>query len=1121
MKRSTIRLLFFVLMIMGSTIAMAQGRRSVTGTVMDAEGNALPGVSFLEKGTKNAGSTDGNGNFRIEVTGSNPVLVFSYVGFLDQEVPVGTEAILSVVLQLDDTELNEVVVTGFGVKKQTRKLAYSVQEVKGEELTRAQTPNIVNALQGKVAGVMINQGAGGPSSSSRIRIRGNASISRSNTQPLFVIDGVLIKPGTSGADSWGDARDFGNELKNLNADDYESVTVLKGSAATALYGSDALFGVVLITTKKGKERKGLGVNVSQSSTFEKAYKLLDLQNTYGGGFDPFFVTPAGGGMREVEPTLGPYYSFGPKFDGQPVKDADGRIVPWKANDILDVFRTGQYYNTNVAVEGGSDRTTVRFSYTNSKNNSVMPNNSFGRNVFTLRATQKLNKFVNMDATVTYATSKSDNPILQGGNSNPLFRFVYSNARHYDIPYYLHNYIDTVRGGRIGAAGNPTSNPYARGSMTSVYWNYFENNVTQKEDNLRANLDMNVNILPWLNLLLRGNVNSISIVNENKRRGDEPGFLGAGAYYGLYQSSNRQGRLQALLTGNKTLGEDFEMSLTLGGETNRGLGGYQQFAETRNGFKVADIYTLSNSKETPNVNTDRSGRYPVSRLDAVYAYGDLTWKEQITASFSARNDWNSTLIYPDGHGDYGYFYPSVGLAWIFSETFKDQSALNFISFGKLRASLGYAGAGTDIYRTSTGIGYSLQGSYINWDGTNIPRYGFRSFDLGNLNLKPERSREFEVGADIRFFNNRLGFDVSWYKKNTFNQIINLSTPAESGVSNRLINAGNIQNKGVEIMVSATPVRTKDFEWSTNINFSRNRNTIIDLDSKNGVNSLDLDLAFGADVKSVAAVGKEYGTIVTTYAYSYYQAKDASGNPVAHPSNGQKMLRQNGIYRRSGDAGQGARELGTMLEKFLLSNIHTVSYKGFDLGIQVDAKVGGLMASATHQYGTNYGSFESTLFGRDTETGGVSYTDDQGRQRTDGIIPEGVFEPGTVFNGVDVSGMTYAEAVSAGLTKPMSAAAYYEGIGSWGTGIREYSVFENTWVSLREVSIGYNLPKSITSRVKFNSLRVSLIGRNLTYLYNSSKDNINPESIFSSRAGAFAEYGGLPYIRSIGFSVNAGF
>lgn len=1112
--KSANRYLLLAMLFLCSTFALGQAKRDVSGTVSGASGTSLPGVSIHEKSNSASGVlTDESGRFTISV-GPNAVLVVSYVGFETKEVAVGNSSELQIVLEEAKGQLSEVVVTGFGVKKQARKLSYSVQEVSGEELSRVPNTNVVNALQGKVAGVMINQGAGGPSSSSRIRIRGNASVSKNNTQPLFVIDGVLIKPGVSGADSWGDGRDFGNELKNLNPDDYESLTVLKGSAATALYGSEAQFGVILITTKKGKNRKGLGVNVSNTSTFEKAYRTPDYQNEYGGGITTVWEKDTDG-VNMVNKDLGPYYSFGPKFDNSLVRDVDGRMITWKANDLLDLFRTGQYYNTNVAVEGGTDKSTFRLSYTNTKNNSVMPNNSFGRNVFNVRATQKINSWINLDATVAYATSESKNPILQGGNSNPLFRFAYSNARHYDVNYYKNLYIDSVRGGMINGSGNPNSNPYLRSGLTSVLWNYYENNIMQKEENLRANLDITANITPWLNLLVRSNINSTVIEHENKQRGQSSGFLGG--YYGISQSKSRNMRVQALLTANREFGTDYEASVTVGGETNRGLGGMYNSSSTNGGFKVADIYSLSNSVNAISANGYTT---PGSRLDAGYLYGDVTWRKMLTLNFSLRNDWNSTLTYPDGSGEYSYLYPSVGLAWVFSEMLENNSSLNFLSFGKLRASLGYTGAGTDIFYTSTGVGYGLGGNYTNWDGTVIPGYGFRSYDLGNLNLKPERSREIEFGADLRFFDSRIGLDVSWYKKNTFNQIMGLGAPGESGIGSRIINAGNIQNQGIEIMLTATPVKNKNLNWNTSINFSRNRNKIIDLDSKNGILARDLDYAFGADVKSIAKVGGDFGTIVTGYGYAFYQKKDASGNPIDHPNNGQKLLKQNGVYWRSQDAGQGQREVGSMLEKFLLSNINDLRYKNFNLFVQVDAKVGGMMASATHQYGSQYGSFEGTLFGRDLSRGGLEYTIDNVKY-TDGIIPDGVFADGIMMNGIDVGGMTYADAVAQGLTTPMAAIDYYDGLASWGTGIREYSIFENSWVALREVSVGYNIPSKTLSKAKINNLRVSLIGRNLMYLYNSAKDGINPESIFSSRSGAFAEYGGLPYIRTIGVSLNAGF
>lgn len=1108
--KTTFRLLLFLVCTTLSLLSEAQERKMVTGLVADSAGNPLPSVTIRVKGTKVSTLTNAQGNFTITLPANNATLEFSSVGYASKEVSVSSGGSVNVVLNSTAGQLSEVVVTAFGTRANTRKLSYSVAQVSGSEVDRAGTTNIVNSLQGKVAGVSITQGAGGPSSSSRIRIRGNSNLS-GTTMPLFVVDGVLIQPTGTGADSWGDARDFGNILKNLNPDDYESINILKGSAASALYGSQGINGVVLITTKKGRPRSGLGVTVSNATNIDKAYKLPDFQNEYGGGIDPYFLSKDAQGYDVIDPDNGPYYSFGPKLDGHIVHDADGRLVPFEGNNLLDLFRTGVNVNTNVALEGGTERTTFRFSYSNLMNNSVMENNYFKRNTFTLRATQKLGNFISVDANATYVVSNTLNPILQGGNSNPLFRFAYSNARNYDVNYYKNHYIDSVNGGSIGGNGNPTGNPYTRNSMTSVFWSYYQNQIKQVEDNLRAGVDITGTITPWLTLLVRGNYNSLTTTATTKNRGQGPGFLGTTAQYSRGLTTDQDFRVQALLTASKQLNEDWDINATIGGETQRGLGGAYNYLSTSGGFKNADIYTLSNSI---NPLESRFSTVGHERLDALYLYGDVTYKNMLTVNFSGRNDWSSTLTYPDGHGKYTYFYPSIGTSWVFSELLDNNKTLGFLSFGRLRASLGYTGGGTGIYYTSTGTGYILNGNYTSYDGSLVPLYGLNSLTLNNQSLKNLLAREWEFGTELRFFNNRLGIDATWYKKNTKNEVITISAAPETGLAGRIINAGNIQNQGIEISLTGTPIQSRNLRWNTTFNFTRNRNKIIDIDAKDGVNSYSLDLAFGADVASVAQVGKEFGTITTGYAYAYDLEKGSN-------TYGQKLLKQDGTYWRSGDYGQGSKDLGTMMEKFLLSNINEVSYKGFNLFVQVDAKVGGLMASATHQYGSEFGSFESTLWGRDAEHGGIQWTDDNGQVRNDGIIPEGVYAAGTIINGTDVGNMSYQEAVDKGLVKPMPAWQYYEGIASWATGIREYSIFENSWVSLREVSVGYNFPKSFTSKIKFQNLRLSLVARNFIYLYNSSKDHINPESIFSSRPGAFAEYGGLPFIRTYGVLLNAGF
>ena len=1115
-------LLVLLTLFMANVVSFAQERITVSGVVREESGQALPGATVSEKGTNNSVSSDVNGNFTINVA-RNARLVISFVGYNPQELAAsGTDLTVTMVTSSSGS-LSEVVVTGFGIRRETRKLAYSVSEVKGAELVRANTANVINALQGKVAGVMINQGASGPQSSSRIRIRGNASISNTNTQPLVVLDGVLIEPGTTGNDSWGENPDFGNIMKNLNPDDYETVTVLKGAAASALYGSKAQNGVLLITTKKGRQRKGLGVSFSHTQSYDKAYKLYDLQNRFGGGINPTFQKDAAG-VDVVDAANAAYwtggYSYGPEFDGRMVKDADGRMIKWVANDPLDFFQTGKFINTNVAVEGGSDVTTFRISYSNLTNSSVLPENALNRNSFALRATQKIGKILNLDASVNYSSLKSNNPQRNGSNENPLFAFTYYRPRHVDLNYYTKNYIDS--GGGYRGRSNPQSlDPYA---LSRTSFRLLEDDRKQRENNLITNIDLTANVTPWLNLLVRANANLYNDKYERKQLGEGANF--SGGQYELNQNSYTTYRVQALANLTREIGEDFDLNFSVGGETYRNTGTTTNKSRTDGGLKIPGLFTISNS--TNSAVTEAvigAGR----RTDALYAYGDLTWKDMLTLNVSGRNDWSSTLTYRDGHGDYSYFYPSVGLAWIFTEMPFMANSSSVLSFGKIRASLAWTGLDAAAQLTNQAGYYGLNGQF-NSSGGNRPIYTFGSGTIGNPGLKNELSREFEVGADLRFLNNRIGIDVAYYKKNTFNQILELPVPVETGASSRLLQAGNVQNQGIEILLTGSPVRTNNFTWNSTFTYTRNRNKIIELYP--GVTSKDLELAFGADVVAKAIEGEEYGVVETGYAFATYQKKDAAGKPIDHPSNGQRVIGSapNGstggayTFLRSQDYDGTRKKLGSIMEDFLLGTVQELRYKNFNLNFQIDSKFGGLMASATHQYGGANGSFEYSLPGRNAELGGVQF-EDNGVTRNDGIIPEGVLNDGlsVVVGGqtIDLGGMTYAEAVAKNYLKPIPAYAYYENLTQWSSGIREYSVFENSWVALREVSVGYTLPTTLTSKISFNSLRISLTGRNLGYLYKTAKDGINPEGIFTNRSAGFAEYGGWPYVRSLGFNINATF
>ncbi len=1102
------RVLTLLIVLASSTMGIAQ-TKAVTGTVQDEAGNGLPGVSFLVKGTNNGGATDASGNFRVNIASNDAVLVFSSIGFLGKEVPVGNASTLTVTLEEDTKLLNEVVVTGFGMTQETRKLAYSATTIEGTDITRTNNANMVNALQGKVAGVMINQGTGGPMSSSRIRIRGNASLS-GNTQPLFVIDGVLIRPGTSGADSWGAGQDFGNIMKNINPDNIESMTVLKGSAASALYGSEALNGVVVIQTKKGRTNVGLGVTYNLTTSFENAYRFLDLQNQYGAGLGPF---PIGAdGVREVERANNNWvYNYGPKFDGQPVRDLDGRMIPWQANDPLSFFQTGKYINHNVAIEGGNDRGSFRASYSGLNNTTIMPaGTEMKRNNFNIRGTQKIGKIFNLDVSADYTDNDMVNPIRQGGNFNPVFRFVYSRPRSLDINYWANNYEDPVAGGRRQGANDPYF-------ITDFMWNTFEDVQLRNEKVFRTNVDLKGTLTPWLSFLLRGNIQTQLNTGSGRQPGPNAGY--SGGYYSEFTENENQSRIQGLLMANHQFGDNFNVSFNIGGESNRINGGRRFSASTNGGLRVPRVYSLANSQNTLNYGNSLGAS---RRIDALYAYGDVTYRDALTLNFSVRNDWSSTLTYADGSGDYSYAYPAVGLAWIFTESLNNTPT--WLSFGKLRASYGFTGGDTDAYSTNRAGNYSPQGQYTLPDGSQINVSGFSDNTLPNYNLKNRLAREWELGTDIRFFSGRLGLDFTVYNKLTRNEILSLPIASESGLNRKLVNAGEIQNKGIELMINATPIRSGKFEWNTNINFTRNRNKILDL--VEGTDTYELALGFGADIRSIAKVGEQYGTLVTPYGFATYQSDDPN-----NPSNGQRVIgAASGTtggypsYLRSGAYGQGNKVLGTMMENFLLSNMNNFRYGNFSATLQLDGKFGGLMGSGTHQYGSSNGSFANSLFGRDAETGGIQFTDAQGNVRNDGIIPEGVLADGYEVkvgeNLIDLGGMPYSEAVEKGYLTPIPAYAYYENLTQWSSGIREYSVFENSWVSLREVSVGYSIPATALEKIKVQSLRVSLVGRNLIYLYRTAKDGINPEGLYSNRPGEFMEYGGLPFTRNLGVSVNVG-
>jgi iron complex outermembrane recepter protein len=1106
MKRSLF--LFAVLSVLCFQFSWAQQKTTITGVVKDSKGYPLPGVSVSEKGTTNGGVTDMSGAYKINASG-NGTLVFSFIGYLKQEVPVAGNTNIPVTLAEDQKGLQEVVVTALNIQRSTKALGYSVTEVKGADVALSGQVNPVNSLQGKVAGVNITTGGGGPQSSARILIRGANSLG-ANNQPLFVVDGVYLTNDVTGGDQWGNSQDFGNVMKNLNPDDFESVSVLKGGAATALYGSRGANGVIIITTKKGIARKGIGVSVTHSELYDKPYKSLDLQNIYGVGDEATddLSKDAQGNYFTDESDWGGL-SFGPKMRGQNAKDWQGNFQKYSPhpNNLLDLYKTGQNFNTNVAMEGGNDKSSFRFSYSNNHSSGISPRNDFMRNSFNLRATQKLSSKISLDVSAIYAATDVDNPAINGGNQNLIFSAIYGMTRNYDVNYWKKHYIDP-------AGGELQGDPYG---MADTYFRLYNFNTTQDENNFQGRASLKIDLTSWLNLNVNGDYQSNTQNFEQKQQGTGQGFTGG--YYQLSVYQRQQHKVQAVLNANRKLTRNLELNASVGAESYAFGYGYDNKSETQGGLKAPNQFYISNSVLNPLATTRIVKGL---RTDAIYAYADLAWKDQLYLDITGRNDWNSSLTYPDGHGTYGFFYPSASLSWLISESFHLPKA---VSFAKLRASYAGTGNGTDAYTTNIGF-YKFIANYLASDGSQIPQYGFDGSILGNANLKNEYTRNYEVGADIRFLDNRLGADIALYKKNTFNQIVALATPAASGVTGRYLNAGNVQNEGVEILLTGVPVKTKNFDWTTTLSYTHNANKVVSM--PDGVTSLVLPGGYsqGSDVQVIARKGAGYGIMQTKYAYTYYGKDGATADKNAGP----KVLNSLGRYLRSSDAGLdngGYVDIGSIMPKFQSSWTNSFRYKSFNLNVLVDAKIGGKYSSAAYNYAYADGQLKNTLKGRDAGSGGLQYTDAGGVSHNDGIIPNGVFNKGVSLTpiaggaAVDASGMTYKAAYDQGLIRPMAAWQYYYRLGSWGNGIRENAIFDNSWVALREVTVGYNLPASITSKVKLNNLRVNLVGRNLIYLYNSMPKGLNPEGLYNNSAASAADYGGIPFVRTMGFNLQASF
>ncbi|MBN2661270.1 MAG: SusC/RagA family TonB-linked outer membrane protein, partial [Tannerellaceae bacterium] len=982
--------------------------------------------------------------------------------------------------------------------------------------------NPVASLQGKVAGVEISGSDGGMFGSTKIQIRG-ASTLKGNNQPIYVIDGVILdnSTGSVGDADWSaNAGDYGNELKNLNPDDFETVSVLKGAASTALYGSRGLNGAVVITTKGGGKFKGYGVNFSQTFGVDHVFKTPDLQNVYGEGamsgyvdygekdgsgnyykFDNLnqFVLNAQGQHTLID-TWG--MSYGPAFDGSPIELYDRTMGKYNAakNNFRDAFDLGFNSNTNVSVQGGNDKTTFYSSLSYKYAEGTLPNNSFDRLALMVKASHKISEIVDVAGSVSFANSRPKNAQPNIGEYFAQGTF----NRSYDPDYYKTKYL----GEHGGLASNNYGDLYGNVWGSGLWFGIYENEYTQKETAVRPMLELNIKMTDWMRFKAEANMNYYYNRAETKELGT--GYANEGGRYRLSQFTKEQTTIAGTFTFNKPV-NDFNVGGFIRGEY------YNNFAQTvavqtEGGLIVPGQYFLSNSKNPVSTGDSRiTGTKQM--LSAVFA-ANLSWKNQVFLDITGRNDWSSALIYTNKSGNYSYFYPSVSGSWLLNETF---TMPQWISLAKVRASWAQVGNDTQSYYINQG--YSL-GTTLQSNGSiyslSVPTKAY------DPSLKPERKNAFEIGLDWRFLDSRINLDATYYKENTKDQIMDISVPNVSGINQQLINAGNIQNQGIEIALNTVPFRNKDWEWDLDFTYTRNRNKIIEL-HPNVANYIALkgDVTYGNyRIGSVAMVGGEYGLLLT------------DSKPAIDEATGKKILRftNNGrtaYYARSGKI----EEIGSLTPDFLGSVSTGLRWKNLNLRVALDMRYGGYVASYNNRYGTAYGYTEGSLKYRDEAHGGITWTSQyantQGVVFHDGVVPDGIFATGTMVTtpagtSVNVGGLTYQEAMDKGYVEPSHASGFLYFTNSWGQGVvNDGWVTKLNYIALREISLGYNMPQNISSLLGAKNLSLVFSARNLGYLYNTMPNNVNPEGVRGNDATEFRERSFSPYTANYMLTINVGF
>ena len=1090
--------------------AGAQETKTIKGMVRDVTGEPLIGASVIEKGTNNGVITDVDGNFTLTVP-ADATLSIAYMGYATREIHLAKrkkQGDLRVTLREDSQQLKEVVVTAMGIKKDTKRLGYAVSTIESDEIVKAGATNFASAMYGKAPGIRITQTQGGSAGAVSINVRGLTSIT-GNNQPLIILDGVPIRNGGTGKST--DFAEFGNDgqirsngLVDINPEDIESVSVLKGASATALYGSEAANGAVVITSKRAKSGK-LTVDFTAQVTANLPAYLPKVQTVYGpgrynteysdyekqtGGF--YQRTMNGESYRSLYNTT---MSFGPKYDGSDVLYWDGKMRPYLPttdNPWKELFRTGWNQTYNLAISQGTETSSNRFSYTFMGETPNSLTGSFTKHNFKLTGSYKPARTLNIEYSLNYIVQDvKDRPQtslnLYGSFSNMFSSFM-------DIPYLKQSYVTSLGYRNTYAGGDATLTPdeawaydpgYLNG-VSNMLWNMYHHHSKETENRLIGMIRPTWQITNWLSLRAQLSTDITDTKQTLEYETERPNSLYDPS--GSFQNINRRYDIvygDVMLNFNYNI-RRFDIAATLGW-TGRYENMNNMRVSTNGGLVTENWFDLNASRYTASSTLQRMELLKTGYMGTL----SLGWDNYLFLELTGRQERSSTLK------DQSFFYPSANLSFLFSNAFRMPAWWNH---GKLRLSYGVVGNAPETYAAN--IIYE-QGSDNGFTWNYVPS------SWGNANIRPEKKYEYEIGFESKFLNNRLGFDVSYYNNRVKDQILSTPQPSTSGVKYVLMNVGEVANEGWDISVSATPVLTKNFRWDLTANYSIYRNKVVKL--ADGVPYLEISNIGGGGAKIQAVEGRPMGDI-------YVQVPQMN-------ENGEYLVSDKGLYMNQTEL----QRVGNINPDGVGGLFSSFSYKNIFLDFSIDFRIGGDVINEMYQYSTASGLTPESLQFRDTEHGGLSYYY-PGNNNASGVPvqvdpslgagPNGetVYHDGVILPGVVAS-------TGEKNTRIIPAGYYYNQTYNWGTQPEQltyrHSVFDNSYVKLRELTIGYQFPEKLISKLGMTRLSVSVFGRNLFYFYKALKNYDAESSVGTSWASQAVVGGSTTATRNFGVSLRASF